>query len=172
MLRGCSGGPRAVLPPDERAAWRQLYNEGVEMYTGDSLLLQRGWEATLEVVDVLNRAGVGILVGTDFGNPFIFPGTSVHEEMEALVEAGLTALEALQAATINPARYLGVTDSLGAVAERKLADLVLLDGNPLDDITNTQRIHAVLLHGRLLRRSDLDALLVDVAAGHEVKDGS
>jgi len=144
------------LPLDERASWRQLYDEGVEMYTGDSLSLQRGWEATLKVVEVLNRTGVGILVGTDFGNPFIFPGTGVHEEMEALVEAGLTPLQALQAATINPARYLGVTDSLGTVAEGKLADLVLLDANPLDDIRNTQRIHAVILNGQLLRRSDLE----------------
>ncbi len=148
----------ALLPPDERAAWRQLYDEGVETYAGDALSLQRGWEATLKVVDVLNHAGVGILVGTDFGNSFVFPGASVHAEMEALVEAGLTPLGALQAATINPARYLGVTDSLGTVAEGKLADLVLLDGNPLDEITNTQKVHAVMLNGQLLRRSDLDAL--------------
>jgi imidazolonepropionase-like amidohydrolase len=133
-------------------------------YAGDSLSLQRGWEATLKVVNVLNRAGVGILVGTDFGNPFIFPGTSVHAEMEALVEAGLTPLEALQAATINPARYLGVTDSLGTVAEGKLADLVLLDGNPLDEITNTQRVHAVMLNGQLLLRSDLDALMTEIVS--------
>ena len=81
--------------------------------------------------------------------------------MEALVEGGLTPLEALQAATINPARYLGVTDSLGTVAEGKFADLVLLDGNPLDEITNTQRVHAVMLNGQLLRRSDLDALMTE-----------
>lgn len=154
----------ALLPPDERAIWRQRYKEGVERYTGDSLSLQRGWEATLKVVDVLNRAGVGILVGTDFGNPFIFPGTGVHEEMEALVRAGLTPLEALQAATINPARYLGVTDVLGTVAEGKLADLVLLDANPLEIITNTQRIHSVMLNGQLLRRSDLDALMTELVS--------
>lgn len=158
---------RMVLPPpDERAAWRQLYDEGIETYAGDSLSLQHGWEATLKVVDILNRAGVGILVGTDFGNPFIFPGTGVHEEMEALVEAGLTPLQALQAATINPARYLGVTDSLGTVAEGKLADLVLLDAHPLENITNTQQIHAVILNGQLLRRSDLDALVTELASTH------
>lgn len=63
------------------------------MYAGDTLSLRRGWEATLQVVDVLSREGVGILVGTDFGQPFIFPGTSVHEE---------TPLQALQAATFIP----------------------------------------------------------------------
>ncbi|MCH7664681.1 MAG: amidohydrolase family protein [Acidobacteria bacterium] len=154
----------AHLPPDERAAWRQLYDEGVEMYTGDSLSLQRGWEATLKVVDVLNHEGAGILVGTDFGNPFIFPGASVHEEMEMLVGAGLTPLQALQAATLDPARYLGVTDLLGTVAEGKLADLVLLDANPLELITNTQRIHAVMLNGQLLQRSDLDALIIELVS--------
>lgn len=153
-----------LLPLDERAAWRQLYDEGIETYAGDSLSLQRGWEATLKVVDILSREGVGILVGTDFGNPFIFPGTGVHEEMEVLVEAGLTPLQALQAATIDPAHYLGVTDSLGTVAEGKLADLVLLDANPLEIISNTQRIQAVMVNGQLLRRSDLDALMTELVA--------
>ncbi len=151
-----------LLPLDERAVWKKVYDEGFEMCTGDAPSLQRGWEATLRVVDVLDRGGAGILVGTDFGNPFIFPGISVHEEMELLVEAGLTPLAAVQAATINPARYLGITDSLGTVSEGKLADLVLLDANPLEDIRHTRRIAAVVLNGRLLRRHELDALLNEV----------
>nr|MBA3890204.1 amidohydrolase family protein [Gemmatimonadaceae bacterium] len=87
--------------------------------------------------------------------PFVYAGASLHEELALLVASGLTPLQALQAATLNPARYLSATDSLGTVAPGKLADLVLLDANPLEDIRNTQRIHAVVLNGRLLARAAL-----------------
>lgn len=79
-----------------------------------------------------------------------------------LVEAGLTPLEALRTATINPARVLGLADSLGSVEVGKLADLVLLDADPLADIRNTQRIRAVVADGRLYRRADLDRLAAEV----------
>ena len=113
----------------------------------------------MKCVGGLARSGVGIMVGTDFGGAYIFPGYSVHKEMEMLVEAGLTPLQALQAATINPARYLGETDSLGTVEAGKIADLVILSANPLEDISNTQRIHAVIVNGRFLDRGFLDILL-------------
>ena len=160
----------AFLPPDERAVWIRDYEDNNFMYEGDLRSLRRGWERTLHVVEALNRAGVGILVGTDFGNSFVFPGMSVHAEMATLVEAGLTKLEALQAATINPALYLGATDSLGTVAEGKIADLVLLDANPLESISNIGRIHAVILNGQLLRRSDLDALIGHVLSTYESEE--
>ena len=76
-----------------------------------------------------------------------------------LVEAGLSPLEALQACTVNPAEFLKVADSLGTLEAGRLADLVLLDADPLADIRNTARIRAVVLNGRLLTRSDLDGLL-------------
>jgi imidazolonepropionase-like amidohydrolase len=81
-----------------------------------------------------------------------------------LVEAGLTPREALRAATVNPASVLGLSDSLGSIQPGKLADLVLLDADPLDDIRNTQEIRAVVADGRLYRRPDLDRMLVEVAA--------
>lgn len=86
-------------------------------------------------------------------------GFPLHDELAIFVEAGLTPLEALRTATLNPARYLEATDSLGTVEAGKLADLVLLEANPLEDIANTQRIRAVVLNGRLLDRDALDALL-------------
>ena len=146
------------LPLDERAWWRHENEKGVT-YAGDAASLRRGWEVTLKIVGVLARSGVGIMVGTDFGGAYIFPGYSVHKEMEMLVEAGLTPLQTLQAATINPACYLGETDSLGTVEAGKIADLVILSANPLDDISNTQRIHAVIVNGRFLDRDFLDNLL-------------
>jgi imidazolonepropionase-like amidohydrolase len=96
----------------------------------------------------LNEAGVVLLAATDVGIPMLVPGISLHEELVLLVEAGLTPLEALRAATLNPARVLGSADSLGTIEAGKLADLVLLDANPLADIGNTRRIRAVIADGR------------------------
>ena len=120
----------------------------------------------LENVRVLKEAGVVLLAGTDVGIPLQIPGLSLHKELMRLVEAGLTPLQALQSATINPARVLGMTNSLGTVETGKLADLVLLDANPLEDISHTQRIRAVVADGRLYRRADLDRLLAEVEARH------
>jgi imidazolonepropionase-like amidohydrolase len=117
-----------------------------------------------DLVGRLNQAGVPILAGSDCPNPYVYPGFSLHDELGLLVRAGLTPAEALRTATINPARFLGLTDSLGVVATGKVADLVLLDGNPLQDIANTKRIRAVIEGGRLLNRSALDALLARAKA--------
>jgi imidazolonepropionase-like amidohydrolase len=102
--------------------------------------------------------GVGVLAGTDTGDPYVVPGFALHDEMESLVEAGLTPLQALNAATINPARYFNVDTSRGTIEKGKLASLVLLDADPLADIRNTRRIAAVIVNGRLLKRAELDAL--------------
>ena len=113
----------------------------------------------LENVRLLNRAGILLLAATDVGVPLQVPGISLHVELERLVEAGLTPLEALRTATLNPARVLKMTDSLGTVETGKFADLVLLDADPLTDIRNTQKIRAVVANGRLYRRAELDQLL-------------
>ena len=97
----------------------------------------------------LRDAGVGLLAGTDMPQAFVYPGFSLHDELALLVRSGLTPLEALRAATYNPADYFGSLDSLGTVSKGKLADLVLLDANPLLDIRNTRRISAVIANGRL-----------------------
>lgn len=116
--------------------------------------LRPTYEHRFRSIPDLHRAGVGILAGSDMDGGF-----PLHDELAILVEAGLTPLEALRTATLNPARYLEATDSLGTVEAGKLADLVLLEANPLEDIANTQRIRAVVLNGRLLDRDALDALL-------------
>lgn len=107
-------------------------------------------DAGLRVVREMHAAGVPLLAGTDAGGRAnVEPGESLHGELEMLVEAGLTPLEALQAATRNAAEFLGRKD-VGTVEKGKLADLVLLEGNPLVDIRNTRRIAAVVLRGRLI----------------------
>ena len=97
----------------------------------------------------LKDAGVKLLAGTDMPQAFVYPGFSLHEELKLLVRSGLTPLEALRAATYNPADFLGALDSLGTIAKGKLADLVLLDADPLTDIRNTRRISVVIANGRV-----------------------
>lgn len=119
-------------------------------------------------VAIAHDAGVPILAGTDASDmPYVFAGSSLHDELALLVEAGLTPLQALQTATLNPARFLNRIDDLGTVEEGKLADLVLLEANPLDDISNTRRIRAVVADGRLYRWVELDRLLAEVEASVE-----
>ena len=111
---------------------------------------------------LFRSAGVRMLAGTDDANPFCFPGFSLHDELAMLVDAGLTPLEALQTATINPAIFLNRLHLLGTAERGKLADLVLLDANPITDIHNTIRIYAVLVNGRFVGRQDLNRILEDV----------
>lgn len=89
-------------------------------------------------------------------------GPSLHDELGLLVRAGLTPLDALRAATLLPARALGLEGTLGSVAVGKEADLVLLEADPLADVANVARIRAVVVRGRLLTRAELDALLTEV----------
>ena len=112
----------------------------------------------LDLVGMMNREHVMLLAGTDLSTNFkwISPGASLHDELALLVEAGLSPMEALQAATRNPGRFLHI--DAGTIEVGKRADLVLLDANPLDDIRNVRRIHAVVLDGQLLDRSRLATL--------------
>ena len=119
-------------------------------------------EKSMKLVGRMQSAGVRLMAGSDSTAPFVFPGTSLHEELALLVQAGLSPIEALEAATKNPAEFLGVLEEQGTVEKGKFADLLLLDANPLDDIRNTQKIRAVVLHGKLLDRSALDAILAKV----------
>jgi imidazolonepropionase-like amidohydrolase len=105
------------------------------------------------------RAGVPLLAGSDALSPGVFPGFGLHDELELLVQAGLTPAEALRAATLEPARYLESVVSQGTVDKEKVADLVLLDANPLENITNTQKIRAVVANGRYFDRRTLDKIL-------------
>lgn len=126
----------------------------------------RQWSAIFtefrELVPLIRQNHVSILAGTDSstfleerGDP---PGVSLHDELHLLVDAGFTQAEALRAATLNPAVFLGLSDSLGTIEDGKTANLVLLEANPLQDISNTKRIMAVISEGRYLDRQMLDRM--------------
>ena len=151
--------------------WKRFTDEIMHDFNMDDLATRQRFVAKeLEVVKAMHAAGVQFLAGTDTApGVYIFPGFSLHEELQRFVAAGFTPMEALQTATLNPARFLGITDRLGTVEKGKLADLLLLDANPLDDIRNTQKISAVVVNGRYLSRADLDKLLDGVEAAAKKK---
>jgi imidazolonepropionase-like amidohydrolase len=118
--------------------------------------LRASYARTLDsFVGHLYREGIEIMAGSDGPGGCLTPGAALHEELRALVRAGLTPRQAIRAATTVPARFAGVGDSVGTVGAGKVADLVLLGQNPLLDIENTRSIEAVMLGGRLLRRDEL-----------------
>ena len=114
------------------------------------------------LVKEMQGAGVPVLAGTDTGNPYLVPGFALHDELALFVEAGLTPMQALQAATKQPAKVLGIADQVGTIEKGKVADLVILDQNPLADIRNTRRIHALVVNGRLIASEERAKLLGEV----------
>jgi imidazolonepropionase-like amidohydrolase len=113
----------------------------------------------LAQVAAMHRAGVRILTGTDAPLRNSPPGFGLHEELVLLAQGGLSPLEIIRAATLEPARYLGMLDSLGTIAPGQFADLVLLDADPLTDIRNTRRIAAVVVNGRLVDAKERESLI-------------
>ena len=107
---------------------------------------------------------VPIMAGTDTGTPYSVPGFALHDELEHLVSAGATPRQALYAATVEPAKFLGLTADLGSVEPRKIADLVVLDADPLKDIGNSRKIHSVVTRGRVISPAARQRMLADVEA--------
>ena len=123
-----------------------------------------GWKGRLQEVGEMHQAGVMLLAGTQLNHDEpSSPGIWLHDELFWFVQAGLSPLEALKTATLNPAKFMRREKDLGTIEKGKLADLVLLDANPLADISHTRKINAVLINGRLLNRQDLDEILNKVA---------
>ena len=142
------------------------WREQVEEVTPERrAYFDQAWPIALKHVREMREAGVRIMAGSDVAVLNVFPGASLHEELRLFVDSvGMSPMEALASATRQPAEWLGLADSLGTIEPGKVADLVLLDADPMDDITNTQRIAAVVVRGKLFQRRDLEALLDAVAA--------
>jgi imidazolonepropionase-like amidohydrolase len=151
-----------LVPPSLAQQWRDSLHDN-EMKERAAWLARQAsndWKLTGE----LHHAGISLLVGSDSLDPFVFPGESLHKELAELVRAGLSPAEALKAATQGAAQFLGRDRELGTVVTGKLADLVLLDASPLENIANTQRIAAVIRAGKYLDRAGLDKLLAGAKA--------
>ncbi|MDQ7806061.1 amidohydrolase family protein [Amycolatopsis sp. A133] len=152
------------VSPDIRALWADrlpLFSPA----TPEQIAQQEAYfQAQLQLVGEAHRAGVGILGGTDCQNPYVFPGFSLHDELDFLVAAGLGPRRALQTVTRDAAAFLGRADTAGTITPGKVADLVLLDADPLADIRAVRRIDTVVTAGRVLGRAALDRMLADAEA--------
>lgn len=147
------------VPANVRASWMRI-RDSTLAHTWRGQDFDSRYRTYARVIRAVVRGGNGLLAGTDVGNLWIMAGSGLHGELVAFVrDVGLTPLQALRSATLGPAQFLGATDSLGTVATGKIADLVLLDADPLLNIRNTQRIRAVFANGRYLNRAALDSLL-------------
>lgn len=130
------------------------------------------FKKTAELIPLLKEAGVKIMAGTDAGylNAFNYPGLSLHEELKLLVESGLSPHEALLASVENGPSYFGEEENYGRVATGKIADLVILGANPLENISHTQHIEAVIRKGVFYDRYRLDSLLLSTKKWVEKKE--
>jgi imidazolonepropionase-like amidohydrolase len=151
--------------------WRRFTEEMMPDLLHDPLVLRQDYFVrNLQMVGTLHRAGVPFMAGTDTApGVYIMPGFSLHDELANFVEAGFTQMESLQTATSNAAKFLGMESSYGSVEPGRIADLVLLSANPLDDIHNTQKITAVIANGRFFDRVELDQILTRVEAAAKQK---
>lgn len=141
-----------LLRADEQARWRQY----LQSPASDRKLADLRWDVSCRIVRTLHAAGATILAGTDAPMPWIYPGYSLHDELERLVDCGLGPAETLRAATIGAMKQLGSDADRGTIEPGRQADLVLLDADPLKDPRNLRRIRAVVLAGRVLRRADME----------------
>jgi imidazolonepropionase-like amidohydrolase len=146
--------------------WRRFNDQMMPDLLHDPLPLRQDYFArNLQMVGALHHAGVLFLAGTDTApGIYVMPGFSLHDELANFVEAGFTPMEALQTATSNPAKFLGTEANSGSVEPGKIADLVLLRENPIEEIQNTRKIELVVAAGRLFDRAALDQLLMKVEA--------
>ena len=144
-------------PRDEfvAPALKQFWGMSTQGWSGAATFPEKLLAWRKAGVSELHKAGIPLLAGTDLGFPYVYPG-DLPRELEHLVEAGLSPAAALSAATWNAARFFGRERELGTVETGKLADLVILDANPLADIRNVKSVYAVILNGRYFDRKSLD----------------
>ncbi|GAB3944512.1 hypothetical protein GCM10029976_068800 [Kribbella albertanoniae] len=150
------------VPTGTREFWKYILEEFyIKGRSAEEKAQQRElYSRRLEFVQAMQRAGVRLLAGSEAGLVYAYPGFSLHDELAELVRAGLTPLQSLRTATTEPAAFLGTRT--GSIRSGRTADLVVLDANPLTDIRNTTKIHAVVINGRLIDTAERRRLLSNV----------
>ncbi len=145
------------LPDTVRNEWQKIAERRAQEPPFEEGLAHAYW--AYDMIPRLVEAGIGIMAGTDMPLALLTPGFSLHEELALLVRHGMTPMQALESATLKPAEYYGIDDKQGSIDKGMMADMVILDANPLEDITNTRKINTVMRNGFLHTRSELDTIL-------------
>jgi hypothetical protein len=145
-----------LLPEERKEEWIKKIN-AIDNVISKDVVEYTVWSK--KMVDFMHDRGISFMAGTDTPIGFLIPGLSLHQEIQELYESGLSELEAIQTATINPAKYFNLENSLGRIKSGFIADLIILDKNPLESISNTKSIHAVIKEGHLMNRSYLDSIM-------------
>lgn len=154
------------MPPATVEGWVRAKRELMEdaLYTAEAARV--AVEVRRRIIKALHDAGAGLLLGSDAPQVFQVPGFSIHQELQIMVESGLTPYEALRAGTFNVADYFGALDDFGTVREGRSADLLLVDGNPLEDVGNVAALSGVMVRGRWLPATEIDERLEAIAASY------
>lgn len=158
------------MPTTTLKDWEERKNASIDEGTGFN---SDQWNTFIairrQLIKKLQEDGHGMLLGSDAPQLFNVPGFSIHHEIEAIAEAGMTPLEIIQSGTINPALFFGQEDSFGLIKEGMDADLILLDTNPLGDLKALQQISGVVVRGRWLSKEIIDSKLAEIAQ-HAAKE--
>jgi imidazolonepropionase-like amidohydrolase len=144
-----------VVPARLLKGTREFVSSGKGADAGKAELFTHALETARTNLLRAWQAGVPLVMGSDSGNPMVFHGPSLHHELQLWVQAGIPVTVALQAATINAAKLLGAADHIGAIRQGMDADLLLVDGNPLQEVAATERISLVVFKGERIRRAAL-----------------
>lgn len=147
------------VPNTIRATWPKAEEELKAAASPEAAVAKAQLDLAFRIVKMMKECGVELMAGSDTGDPYTIPGVTLQRELELLVKAGLTPMEALRSATFIPARYLGWEESLGTLKAGMVADIVLLDANPLADIRNVSRVAGVVIRGRYLGKPQLLAIV-------------
>ncbi len=157
------------LSPEARDEWKEETENDIKKNTSQDWQNKRKrYDIEKIIIKILWQEKVPILAGTDSYNPYAFPGFSLHDEMALFVEFGMTPIDALRTATLNPVKYLKMTDSLGTIEAGKRADFVILNGNPLTDIRNTKNIYSVMINGKLFTSDELNKMKESVVISNSI----
>jgi hypothetical protein len=163
VFRNLSRNPKNIPMKDQYATY---VDENTREYWNYRDPKWQAYELSQETTQRIFKAGARCIAGTDCLGPYVLAGFSLHEELEEMVKAGLSEFEVLKASTVNAAEFLKKQNEMGTIESGKVADLVLLNGNPRMDISNTRKIAGVMVKGKWLDANDLSNMLSDVRAFH------
>jgi imidazolonepropionase-like amidohydrolase len=158
------------VPPAVKYGWWAKMVGVLTSDQGDPAGMKEGVHIMLKAVNALHESGAHLLIGTDTFNPFVLPGFSTHEELENFVTAGLSPFDAIAAATRDAAEFIEAAPEFGTVQIGKGADLILGEGNPLQDVKNVSHLKGVMVRGRWFAEDDLRVMLDNIASGYRETD--